>query len=591
MKSFFKTMLAVMAGIFVMSVLGFMFLCGIIGALGSSETPVLPKSGVLKIDMSTTAFCEQSAPMDPMSLISGGGMTQAVPILDALNAIQAAAEDPAIRLIYLNASSIASVGMAQLEELRTALSDFRKSGKAVISFVENPSSGAYYLASVADKVYMSFYCGSAQMSMSGVSSQMYFLGDLLAKLGVNVQLIRHGKYKSAGEMYIRNSPSEANYEQARVMVSSIWDSMVDGIALSRGIEPEKFKSLVDDLALCEPQDFLDNGLVDGLVDSREFNEQLGVFARDEAFANGKGVTVPFPEYVKSRKPLPAAKAKTKIAVVYADGEIVDGFGSSDVAGDRFSRMIAKVEADSTVKAVVLRVNSPGGSVLAADKIKVAMDRLAKVKPVVASYGGYAASGGYWISSACERIFTDRSTLTGSIGVFSMIPDASGLLKNILHVGVATVSSSAHGDMYGLSRPLDVAEKDYMQKGVENIYSRFVNIVSEGRNMLPERVDSLAQGRVWTGTDAVGLGLADEIGGLKDAIAHAAGLIGESGYSLVSYPVPKSDLDLLLGLLGSSTEDNALTGTPLEAVGRVFSGWNERSGKVYARLDQEYVFSY
>lgn len=584
-------MLAVMAGIFVMSVLGFMFLCGIIGALGSSETPVLPKSGVLKIDMSTTAFCEQSAPMDPMSLISGGGMTQAVPILDALNAIQAAAEDPAIRLIYLNASSIASVGMAQLEELRTALSDFRKSGKAVISFVENPTSGAYYLASVADKVYMSSYCGSAQMSMSGVSSQMYFLGDLLAKLGVNVQLIRHGKYKSAGEMYIRNSPSEANYEQARVMVSSIWDSMVDGIALSRGIEPEKFKSLVDDLALCEPQDFLDNGLVDGLVDSREFNEQLGVFARDEAFANGKGVTVPFPEYVKSRKPLPAAKAKTKIAVVYADGEIVDGFGSSDVAGDRFSRMIAKVEADSTVKAVVLRVNSPGGSVLAADKIKVAMDRLAKVKPVVASYGGYAASGGYWISSACERIFTDRSTLTGSIGVFSMIPDASGLLKNILHVGVATVSSSAHGDMYGLSRPLDVAEKDYMQKGVENIYSRFVNIVSEGRNMLPERVDSLAQGRVWTGADAVGLGLADEIGGLKDAIAHTAGLIGESGYSLVSYPAPKSDLDLLLGLLGSSTEDNALTGTPLEAVGREFSGWNERSGKVYARLDQEYVFSY
>lgn len=584
-------MLAVMAGIFVMSVLGFMFLCGIIGALGSSETPVLPKSGVLKIDMSTTAFCEQSAPMDPMSLISGGGMTQAVPILDALNAIQAAAEDPAIRLIYLNASSIASVGMAQLEELRTALSDFRKSGKAVISFVENPSSGAYYLASVADKVYMSFYCGSAQMSMSGVSSQMYFLGDLLAKLGVNVQLIRHGKYKSAGEMYIRNSPSEANYEQARVMVSSIWDSMVDGIALSRGIEPEKFKSLVDDLALCEPQDFLDNGLVDGLVDSREFNEQLGVFARDEAFANGKGVTVPFPEYVKSRKPLPAAKAKTKIALVYADGEIVDGFGSSDVAGDRFSRMIAKVEADSTVKAVVLRVNSPGGSVLAADKIKVAMDRLAKVKPVVASYGGYAASGGYWISSACERIFTDRSTLTGSIGVFSMIPDASGLLKNILHVGVATVSSSAHGDMYGLSRPLDAAERDYMQKGVENIYSRFVNIVSEGRNMLPERVDSLAQGRVWTGADAVGLGLADEIGGLKDAIAHAAGLIGESGYSLVSYPAPKSDLDLLLGLLGSSTEDNALTGTPLEAVGRVFSGWNESSGKAYARLDQEYVFSY
>lgn len=588
--------LASMLGFFLVGIVGMFLFIGFIGALASigSSTPSMTTSSVLKIDMGSVAIVEQEEPLDPMAVLQGN-VSQSITLWDAVQAVNAAAEDPNIKMIYLDATSCIS-GLASLEEFRKALGNFRASGKPILSFIENPSSGAYYIASVADKVYMSSYCGSAQSVMNGVGTEMYFLKDILDKFGVNIQLIRHGKYKSAGEMYIKNAPSKENLEQTEAMVTSLWKTIVGGISESRGISQDKFCELVDDLKLCTPQDFLDNGLIDAVMDNVELLEQLSIVSQDESFRKGKGKMVSLSDY-SSANVLPNLKARNKIAVIYANGQIFDGNDTEGVAGDRFMKVIAKVEADSTIKAVVLRVASPGGSVLASDKIKQQLDRLRKVKPVVASYGSYAASGGYWISNACDRIFTDGTTLTGSIGVFATVPDFGKLYKDVLHVGVATVGSSKHTDMYSLTRPLDAEEMAYMQASVEDIYGTFVNTVAQGRSLDPEFVDSIAQGRVWTGAEALGLGLVDEIGTLEDAVHYAAGLVSGGDSSLDSwnvkaYPAPVSEFEAILKMFGGSSSDEALSSLPFYSVYKAYKETiADGQTKLYARLPYEYVIRF
>ena len=567
--------LAVMCGLFIMGIIGFFLFFSMIGAVASlgSSAPVMPRDGVLLMDMSKAALAEQTTEADPMQVIQGNA-TQTIGLWDAVKAIKSAESDPAIKYIFLKSDGL-TAGLAQTEELRQALAEFRKSGKAVISYIENPTTGSYYLASVADKVYMGNYKGGNNM-MTGVGTQLIFLKDLLDKLGVNVQLIRHGKYKSAGEMFVKNKASDENLEQNTEMVKSIWKNLAEKICESREITMEQLDKAIDNLELNTPADFLSHSLVDELLTKEELKSQLTNLAVQESFSNVNFISLPdYITVLSTVKP----SSKDKIAIIFAEGEIVDGYEKQQVAGDRFASVIANVRADSTVKAVVLRVASPGGSVLASEKIKTEIDLLRKDKPVIASYGDYAASGGYWISNSCDKIFSDPSTLTGSIGVFSMIPEFGTTTKKLFHVNVTTVGSHKHSDMYSLMRPFDARENAYMQESVDNIYEAFIQNVSEGRDMPAEKVDEIAQGRVWTGSDAIKIGLVDEIGTLYDAVRYAAASAGDpetESWNIDTYPRPQTTLEMVMEMFSTTTEDVVLAGTPFESIGKVYKDWSRHA---------------
>ena len=584
MKEFVKMTLAVMAGLFIFGIVAFFLTFAMVGAvasLGDKQT-VMPREAVLKIDMSTFTLSEQSTEVNPMDMVIAGGTTiTPIGIYEAINAINAAATDPAVKFIYMKPDGV-SGGTAQIEEFRKALMNFRKSGKAVVSYIESPGNASYYLASVSDKIYMTPHDGAMNM-FTGLSSKMIFLKDLLDKIGVNVQLIRHGKYKSAGEMYIRNSSSKENLEQNTEMVKSTWNSFASGIAQSREISLEDLNGIIDNLELNFPSDWVEHGLVDELLDYNQLEDKIcDLFVADK-FEDVKSVSLA--DYATLKNTV-NFKAKKKVAVIYASGEIVDGDAKDNVAGNRFAKIISDVRKDSTIQAVVLRVNSPGGSVLASEKIKSELDLLRESKPIIASYGDYAASGGYWISANCDKIYSNASTLTGSIGVFSMIPDLGGVVKNTLHVNITPVNSNKHSDMYGLMRALDKNELDYMQASVENIYDKFTTLVSEGRGMSVSRVDEIAQGRVWTGADALGIGLVDEIGTIEDAINYAAlsidGVTGIQDVQVVGYPKPMSSMEMLLESF--TGESNIFAGTPFEGIAEAFQEFGKQDiGKVYARM--------
>ena len=586
MKDFIKMTLATLAGLFIFGIVSLFMMFGMIGAmaaLGTSQ-PVMPREGVLKIDMSTIMLAEQTQEADPMSLLQGNVTVTPLGIYSAIKAINAAAADPAIKFIYMKPDKAAG-GIAHFEEFRTALKNFRSSGKAIVSYTENPGNGSYYLASVSDKIYMTPHDGGLNM-FSGLSSQLIFLKDALDKLGINMQLIRHGKYKSAGEMYIRNSASKENMEQNRAMIGSVWNSWAEEMAESRGITVEALNSMLDNLELNFPEDFLEKGLVDELLTREQLQQKLADLFVVDKFEDVKGISLQDYAVLKDNINL---KATSKVAVIYADGEIVDGAEKQQVAGDRFAQIIADVRKDKDVKAVVLRVNSPGGSVLASEKIKAELDLLRESVPVIASYGNYAASGGYWISACSDYIFSNATTLTGSIGVFSMIPDFSGTINDKLHINVTPVSSNSHSDMYTGMRPLDRKETAYLQASVEKIYGKFTEIVSEGRNMSVAAVDSIAQGRVWAGAEAIGIGLVDSIGTIEDAIRYAAlsieGVSGPEEVQVAEYPKPLTTVEMILETLTGG--QSIAAGTPFESIVKVLKDSGAQSkGKVYARIPYE-----
>lgn len=561
MKSFLKMTLAVICGLLITSIISGVFYLICLGSLASmgSSKPYVPKDAVLKIDMSELNLAEQTKE-SPGILTIGNSISMETPeiigLLDAARALDMAAQDPAIKYAFLKVDGV-SGGVSTLQEFRKSLENFRTAGKAIVAYTESPSTGSYYLASVADKIYMPPYLG-ATYSFTGISGRLTFLKDLLDKLGVNVQLIRHGKYKSAGEMFIRNSASPENMEQNQVMVNSIWASLSEEIARSRSISVEELNATIDELKLVTPEDFVNCHLADGLLTREELKAKLADLAVVEDFKDVKMVSLKDYWLAKSET---KSGAKDKIAIIYADGEIIEGDSKQEIAGDRFAREIAKVRADSTVKVAILRVNSPGGSVMASEKIKTELDLLKAVKPVIASYGDYAASGGYWISNNANHIFSNPTTLTGSIGVFGMIPDFSKTIKDVAHVTITPVNSNAHSDMLSLTRPFDEKEYEYMQSSIEKVYDKFINSVAKGRSMEPAAVDEIAQGRVWTGSDALNIGLVDEIGTLQDAIAYAARIAGNedlSAWKIVGYPAPLSLFEEILSqIMGNNDEENVV----------------------------------
>ena len=583
MKDFLKTMLAVICGVIVLKALRVFLFIIFFGVALASVGSSIPRHGVLDLDFSQFAITEQTQEGTPeLSAAFSSSMVPDIGLQDAVNAVKYAADDPAVSYILLRAEG-AVAGISDFEELRAALSEFHDSGKAIIAYMENPGNGSYYLSSVADKIYMGSQHGGNNM-LIGLSAQLQYLKDILDKVGVKMQLIRHGKYKSAGETYIRSSASPENREQYQVLLNSVWGSVSDGITASRDLTREQLDALMDNLALNFPEDFLAAGLVDELVDHESLLARLCTAAQVEDA--GKLVLISFNDYVSDRIGT-VMPGRNNVAVIYADGEIVDGDDFRNVAGDRFVKVIDQVRKDKSIKAVVLRVNSPGGSVAASVKIRTALDELMKEKPLVASYGNYAASGGYWISNGCQKIYSDATTLTGSIGVFSMIPDFSGTAQKV-GVGIESISTHRHSDMFSFMRPFDQAELDYMQASVEDIYEGFVNLVATSRDMTPEAVDAIAQGRVWAGTDALELGLVDEIGTLSDAIAYAAALAdfhASDEYKVLSFPKPLNFFEQLMEEFGQgSKEPSILADTPFEAIAadaaRICEG---QPSTVYARL--------
>ena len=591
MKNFIKMTLATLTGLLLFGFVSVFILVGVIGAVATlgKSTPVMPESAILTMDMSTIVLDEQTKEMDPMDALQGGNMNiQTLGIYSAIQAINAAASDPAVKFIYLKPDA-ATGGTARIEELRSALKNFRESGKAIVSYIETPTNAGYYLASVSDKIYMTPYDGGANM-FTGVSSQMIFLKDLLEKIGVNVQLIRHGKYKSAGEMYIRSNPSKENMEQNRAMIDSIWENWAAEIATSRGISTDDLNAMLNDLKLNFPEDFVANGLVDELANGEQMRRKLAdLYVCDDP---DKIKTISLSDYATLKNPY-NLKSKGKVAVIYANGNIVDGKDAQQVAGDRFAKIISEARKDTTIKAAVLRVNSPGGSVIASEKIKAELELLQERIPVVASYGNYAASGGYWISAGCDKIYTNATTLTGSIGVFSMIPDFSKTVNDKLHVNITPVNSNRHADMFSLMRPLTDVEVAYMQASVEKIYTKFTSLVAEGRDMTVERVDEIAQGRVWSGAEALDINLVDQIGTIEDAVNWAAlaieGVNSVEDVNIVDYPKPMTKIEMLLETLEGQKDKNILARTPFKAIGEAFGSWTEdQTGKVYARMPYEMV---
>ena len=604
---FFKWVLAVICGLFVWGLVKAIFFIMMIGSLASSaasssgSSALIPKEGVLLMDMSKLIITEQTTEgmptmsLNSLSALGSGTMIAPVGVYDAVRAIHTAAADPGVKLILLKTDNIASE-LSNVSEVREALADFRKSGKAVVAYGEAYTSGSYYLASIADKIYTTSHHGGNNF-MLGLGGRMIFLKDLLDKLGVNYQLIRHGKYKSAGEMYIRNTPSPENMEQNQVMIDSMWESIANETAQARGISVDSLNYFIDNLSINFPEDMTKHNLADEILTVEGYKEKMAVLAGKDKYKDVK--FIPFKDYVTA-KVKPNTASKKKIAVIYADGNIVEQEDPNNISGDRFANIIAKVRADSTIKAVVLRVNSPGGTVLAASKIKEEIDLTRAVKPVVASYGAYAASGGYWISNSCDHIFSGATTLTGSIGCFSAIPEFSKTVKDIAKVNIVPVNSHKHSDMVSLMRPFNEEETRLMQDYVDDIYTNFVNIVAEGRDMTYEAVDEIAQGRVWTGADALKIGLVDEIGTLEDAITYAASMAGDpdvASWNVVGYPKPLTVMQQIMAQLGGKSTnpeeivENVLEGTPMEGIAKSLLDWKNTWTKgngqlMFARLPFE-----
>lgn len=523
LKTFLAGVLAFVVGCFLVCYIGMMLLVSMAGLAGSFEKAVsVPDGSILEINLDETIT--DSPATNPLAEFDFATMTsrRSLPVLKAMGAIEAAAADSRIRGIYLRLNGAGGIaGTALMEELRGAIADFRQSGKFVVSYNEVYNQGAYYLASVADSVYLHPEGG---MDWSGLAFNLTFYKGLLDKLDLHAEVFRPTvcKYKSAVEPYILDRMSDANRLQMQELVNSIWGTLVRAVSDARGISPEELNRMADNLEVTLPEDALEKGLVDGLLYEDQMNDVFASYGL-EPDAEGHYSFVTLGDYA-AQTGFGAASSLSQpaVAVVYADGSIVDGEGYEldKIYGNTLARTLAGVRADESVKAVVLRVNSPGGSALASDIIWRELELLRAEKPVIVSMGSYAASGGYYISCPADAIVSDRLTLTGSIGVFGMYLYTPDALKNKLGITLDGVKSNRSAGMGSIS-PLTPAERASIMRGVDKVYATFTGNVAQGRNLPLERVLEIAGGRVWSGEDALDIGLVDGIGGLREAIALAA----------------------------------------------------------------------
>ena len=547
MKSFFKTFLASFLGsaLLLLVIIIFLITSLVSSIMSSADTTVEVKPQTVLYMNLDYEIPDRTNTNDLGLTFSGLDFSftdvDMAGMNDIINNIKAAAIDPNIAGIFLEMSVIGT-STANIEEIRNQLIEFKKSGKFILSYAEAYSQSAYYLASVSDKIYM---LPDGMLDIHGMASQSMFYKHLLEKLDIEMQIIRpdNNKFKSAVEPYFLDKMSEANREQNSVLLNSIWSKICNDISSARNIKVETINELADDMTLMfDTQAAIDNDFIDGLRYRDEIIAELKQLAE---VADSKKVNiVKNTQYAKVRPEL--YEGKDNIAIVYASGQIIDGEGDESTIGSiTLSEALRQAREDKKVKAIVMRVNSPGGSAVASEVIRREVELAAKEKPLIVSMGNYAASGGYWISSSSDYIFADPTTLTGSIGVFGTVPNLKGFFNDKLGLTFDEVKTNENSDFGSIAKPLSPYQMKMMQKHVTDTYDDFITLVSTERELRKTFVDSIAQGRVWSGDDAIELGLVDELGGIEEAVAYAAKKADLESYSIKEYPKQEDIFESLL----------------------------------------------
>lgn len=536
---FLGNVLATVVGIFIFSILSFfgiVFLGVIFG--GDEQSVEIKENSVIELDLSEVQFDYAGKFSDPW--VTAFSNKKQIGLTDVIAAITAAKNDENIKGISI-LNNFSSLGMAQSKAVRDALEDFKKSGKFVMAYANSYSQKEYYLNSVANTIYLN---PVGEMEFKGLSSDVLFFKDFQDKTGIKMEVIRHGKYKSAVEPFLENKMSDANREQISALLNSIWNSVVTDIAESRNLSVQKLNDIANGLLARTPEMAKAQKLVDVIayedVYHNAIKKELKVNPKDEY------ETVSIADYTQNfiTTSIPST-ATDEIAIIYAQGDIESGEGDVDIIGEgAMRRSIQEARNNEDVKAIVLRIDSPGGNALTSDLIWREIELTKKVKPVVVSMGNYAASGGYYIACNASKIFAEKNTITGSIGVFGILPNFSGLSTK-MGIHSEQVNTHQNAGNYNPFSPIDEKFKAVTLEGVEHIYKTFVSHVAQGRKMTFAQVDAIAQGRVWTGSDALKLGLIDTIGGLDDAINEAARLSNTNNYTTKNYPEFKKDFDEFL----------------------------------------------
>ncbi len=535
MKEFFKYVFATITGIFAVSVIGFILFFMIIGALiSSTEKQVsVQNNSMLVLDLNRQVV--DRAPNDPFADIEMPGFLSSVKTIgmdDIRTSLNKAKVDDRIKCIYLKTSTVGG-GMASVEEIRNMLIAFKDScDKPIYAYGEMMDQKAYYLATVADKIVVH---PMGMLDFRGLGGEMMFYKNALEKIGVEAQIVRHGKFKAAVERFMLDKMSDENREQTMVYMNSLWNQMLKGISEERDISIDELNRLADEVQTFKKGD---NLVAAGLVDAAKYKDEVLDDLREITGISGKkgipviGVSDYAKAPVKGKTP---KYSRNKIAVIYASGDIGISMGGETIIGEKIGREIRKVRQDSSYKAIVLRVNSPGGSVFDSEVIWREVKLASEEKTLVVSFGDVAASGGYYIACAADQIMAQPNTITGSIGIFGVIPNFGELMNDKLGITTDVVKTNKNSDLLTLTRPMTEYERMLMQANIEEGYDIFISHVAEGRNMTKEQIDEIGQGRVWSGENAKEIGLVDEFGGLEDAIKMAAEIAGVEEYRTVDLP--------------------------------------------------------
>jgi len=549
MKTFLKMLLAVIAGMIITGILFFVIMLSVVSGMAAAgkKAVAIPEKSVLVLK--TGAMITDRTQSNPLAMFDPltRSFTNTPGLNDLLNNLRKAADDENVSGILIETGTMPS-GWATADELRTALEEFKKSGKFIYSYADYlMMQESYFISTAADAIWVN---PTAMLDFKGLAAEVTFYKDALEKLGVEVQVIRHGKFKGAVEPYMLDKLSDENRLQISAFMGSIWKHVVGVISEARGVPVERVMSLADSLAGFAPEMMTAAGLIDGPL----YRDQLEDTIRKATdIEDGKKINfVSMSKYSKVPVKEGPKTSRSKIAVLFAEGSIVNGEGDdTNIGGSRYAAEMRKLRLDTTVKAVVFRVNSRGGSVIASDMIWREVELTSKIKPVVVSMGNYAASGGYYISAPAEKIMASPVTVTGSIGIYGLIPNAAILLEKKLGISSDIVRTNTHSDFPSLTRPLTAFERETMQAKIERNYSDFTGLVAAGRGMRQTAVDSIGQGRVWSGSDAALLGLVDTFGGLNDAIKEAASLAGLEEYRIIEKP---EAADFYTKLLKQMTEE-------------------------------------
>lgn len=544
MLQFLKYVFATLVGMFLFFFIGILILVGIAASAGTDEPAKLEANSVLKLDLNYDI--PEKTVDNPFASLSIGNMTpkKAIGLTEILESIKKAKTDDNVKGIYLELG-LNDNGYATLQAIRNGLIDFRKSGKFVYGYGEILSQKAYYLATAADKIYMNPNGG---MELKGFGREIMYYKGLFEKLGIEVQDFHCGAYKSAIEPFVRDNMSEPNRQQLTFLYKGVYSQFLNDIATARNIDTATLNTIINELQAETPQADKDLNLVDDVL---YYDQVVDLMKGKLAIDKKKDLTiVELGKYTTTLEK--KLEGDNKIAVVYAEGEIVDGDGKEgQIGGDEFAKLIAKLRKDEKVKAIVLRINSPGGSALASDIMWRELILAKKEKPLVISFGDVAASGGYYMACMGDRIFAQPNTITGSIGVFGLLPNAGKMLKEKLGITTDEVEITKHGVLGGITKPLDAEESAMAQRNVEKTYSEFKERVATGRNKDTAYIETIAQGRVWTGTQGLANGLVDEIGGLDEAIAFAAKKANLKDYRTKAYPEEKSFSDQIADSFGDA----------------------------------------